>query len=374
MDTTLFMQRALQLAQYGFGQVAPNPMVGCVIVHQNQIIGEGYHAQYGHAHAEVNAVKDAQKRFPNPEILAKCLIESTFFVTLEPCSHFGKTPPCATLLADIKPKKVIICNVDSNPLVAGKGIAQLQQAGIEVEVGLLAEKGRILNKRFFTFMEKKRPYIALKWAESKDGFIAPDTNIRTPLSGQLAQYITHKWRTEEQGIMIGTNTALIDNPQLNARLWTGNNPTRIIIDKDLEIPENYKIFDTEAQTFVFYLEKNTTTKKAFLQDKIQKIKNQNIESMVNFVPLHLEQNEKDIRNSILPQILDYLYEQKIQSILVEGGSFLLNDFIQQGLWDDIRIWKTNKILRNGIKSPTLPNIPNEILDIEDDKLFYLIPP
>ncbi len=350
------MQRALQIAQFGFGNVAPNPMVGCVIVYNNEIIGEGYHEQYGKAHAEVNAVKNAQQKYKNPEILNQILHESTFFVTLEPCSHFGKTPPCAELLVNIKPKKVVICNTDSNPLVAGKGILRLKEANIEVETGILAEEGRKLNKRFFTFMEKKRPYIVLKWAESKDGFIAPDNHLRTQLSGKLSQYITHKWRTEEQSIMIGTNTALVDNPKLTARLWQGNQPVRIVIDKYLKIPADFHIFDTNfnnsTKTFIFNFLKNEQQENLF------------------FVKLENQNETNDKKYTILDEILTYLYEQKIQSILVEGGSYLLNDFIQNNLFDEVRIWKTNKILGNGIKAPILPFIPTKIEAFEEDFLVF----
>lgn len=355
----IFMQRALHLAQLGGGNVAPNPMVGCVIVFENQIVGEGYHEQYGQAHAEVNAVKNAEKKYPNPQLLASILQQSTFFVTLEPCAHYGKTPPCAMLLAKIKPKKVIICNTDTNPLVAGKGIAILQNAGIAVEIypknNPLAKKGRALNKRFFTFMEKKRPYIVLKWAESKDGFITKfDENnhpISTPISGQLAQYVTHKWRTEQQGIMIGTNTALIDNPKLNARLWEGNNPVRIVIDKSLKIPSDYHIFDKKQKTLVF-----------------NELKNEETENLC-FIKIEKNNQFQNTQTSLLPEILSHLYHQKIQSVLVEGGSFLLEDFISQNIWDEMRVWKANKILENGIKSPKIPIILSEILKIEDDVLL-----
>ncbi|HEY1053815.1 MAG TPA: bifunctional diaminohydroxyphosphoribosylaminopyrimidine deaminase/5-amino-6-(5-phosphoribosylamino)uracil reductase RibD, partial [Emticicia sp.] len=226
-----YMLRALQLAEIGRGQVSPNPMVGCVIVHNHEIIGEGWHQKYGSWHAEVNAVNSVQ----DPSKLT----QSTVYVTLEPCSHFGKTPPCADLLVKHQVKKVIICNDDPNPLVAGKGIAKLRAAGIEVEQGLLAEKGRALNARFFTYVEKQRPYIILKWAETADGFIAGENYDPVKISNALSHKLAHKWRSEEDAIMVGTNTARYDNPKLNAREWQGTkNPVRIVLDKRLQLEQS----------------------------------------------------------------------------------------------------------------------------------------
>ena len=239
----LFMQRALQLARLSAVTVSPNPMVGCVIVHNGKIIGEGYHQKYGDAHAEVNAVNAVSDK--------SLLSESTVYVTLEPCSHFGKTPPCADLLIKHKFKKVIVCNYDPNPLVAGQGIEKLRQAGIEVEVGLLEEEGRELNKRFFTYIEKKRPYIILKWAESADGFIAKGIYETVQISNLLSRRFVHKMRSEEDAIMVGTNTAKYDNPTLNTRFWTGKNAVRVLIDRELSLSKNLHIFDNSQKTICY---------------------------------------------------------------------------------------------------------------------------
>jgi diaminohydroxyphosphoribosylaminopyrimidine deaminase / 5-amino-6-(5-phosphoribosylamino)uracil reductase len=320
-----FMQRALQLARLGAGAVSPNPMVGCVIVHEEKIIGEGWHQKYGEAHAEVNAIDS---------VLDKSLLsESTVYVTLEPCSHFGKTPPCADLLIKDKVKKVIVCNHDPNPLVAGQGIEKLRQAGIEVEIGLLEEKGRELNKRFFTYIEKKRPFIILKWAESADGFIAKKNYEAVQISNLLSRRFVHKRRSEEDAIMVGTNTVKYDNPTLNTRFWTGKNAVRVLIDKNLSLSEDLNIFDNSQKTICY-----TTV------DKDTHI---NVSNNTEVVLL------KDDFHSINELFLKDLYQRKIQSIIIEGGTILLQSFIDLGLWDEAFILKSKLLLEDGIEAPKI---------------------
>ena len=316
----LFMQRALQLARLGAGTVSPNPMVGCVIVHNGKIIGEGYHQKYGDAHAEVNAVNAVSDK--------SLLSESDIYVTLEPCSHFGKTPPCADLLIKYKFKKVIVCNYDPNPLVAGQGIEKLRQAGIEVEVGLLEKEGMELNKRFFTYIEKKRPYIILKWAESADGFIAKKNYEAVQISNLLSRRFVHKMRSEEDAIMVGTNTAKYDNPTLNTRFWTGKNAVRVLVDKELSLSKNLHVLDNSQKTICY-----------------NSLKDEIIENNI-FV-------RTPLNTSIEPFILEDLYQRKIQSIIIEGGTILLQSFIDLGLWDEAFILKSEIILEQGIDAPKI---------------------
>lgn len=316
------MSRALELAALGRGQVSPNPMVGCVIVHNQRIIGEGWHRQYGGPHAEVNAVRSVvdESLFP----------ESTIYVTLEPCSHFGKTPPCADLLIEKKVKKVVVCNDDPNPLVAGKGLAKLRAAGIEVETGVLAEQGRELNRRFFTFIEQQRPYIILKWAETADGLMAPADFRPIPISSVLSRQLVHQWRTAEDAFLVGTNTARYDDPQLNVRLWKGRNPVRIVIDKSLQLPVSLHFFDGSQPTLVYSVvppESETA-------------------GPVNVIPL-------DSERPFLPQLVEDLYRQKIQSVVVEGGAALLESFLKLGLWDEVRVFKSQTVLGDGLRAPVV---------------------
>ncbi|MCS6821806.1 MAG: bifunctional diaminohydroxyphosphoribosylaminopyrimidine deaminase/5-amino-6-(5-phosphoribosylamino)uracil reductase RibD [Microscillaceae bacterium] len=339
LSTEMYMLRCLDLARLGIGKARPNPLVGCVIVHQNKIIGEGWHKRYGDWHAEVNAIESVRDK--------ALLAESEFFINLEPCSHFGKTPPCANLLAQIRPKKVFIANIDSNPLVAGKGIAILQQAGIEVETGILAKEGYQLNCRFFTFMQAQRPYIILKWAETADGFIAGENYQPISVSNALSHQRVHQYRAEEHAIWIGKNTALFDNPQLNVRLWVGQNPVRIVIDNELTLPKNLHIWNENAPTICF----NTKFNKQ--------------ERNITWVKI-------DHTPHYLSHCLQYLYQQNIQSVLVEGGAKLLNSFIEQDLYDEIRIFKSPKVIGRGIKAPTLPYLPHfQIEKIQEDTLYIL---
>ena len=334
-----FMQRALDLAALGEGNVAPNPLVGCVITYNDKIIGEGYHQKYGQAHAEVNAINSVFDK--------NLLKNSTFYVSLEPCSHFGKTPPCADLLIKYQPKKVVICNLDSNPLVTGKGIEKLKNAGIEVINGVLEAQGKFINRRFFTFMEKKRPYIFLKWAQTSDGFVA-HSNEKTQISNPHTRPHTHKWRTHEAAIMVGTNTAKIDNPRLDVRFWAGNNPIRIFIDKNLSISPESHLLDQKIPTLCYNLLKNETKEN------------------LTFISL----KENDFSENFLENILEDLYKRKIQSVMVEGGTALLNTFLEKNIWDEIAIFQSKKQFFEGTKAPKLNISPNKIIPIQEDNLLH----
>ncbi len=336
----LYMRRALELAAIGRGHVSPNPMVGCVIVYNNQIIGEGWHKQYGDWHAEVNAINAVEDK--------SLLKESTAFVTLEPCSHFGKTPPCADLLIKHQLKRVVICNVDTNPLVGGKGITKLREAGIEVETGILEQEGRMLNRRFFTFMEKKRPYIMLKWAQTADGFIARENHDSKWISNTLSRTLVHKWRTEEDAIMVGTQTALYDNPQLNVRNWTGKNPVRVVIDSQLRLPSSLALFDQKQFTICYNL-----------------IKNENKEN------LHLVMVEN--KENMLQEIIEDLYTRKIQSLIVEGGSKLLNSFIGLHLWDEARVFRSTQVFGKGIAAPLFQGKLANVSFLKGDEISIYSP-
>ncbi|MGM9510624.1 bifunctional diaminohydroxyphosphoribosylaminopyrimidine deaminase/5-amino-6-(5-phosphoribosylamino)uracil reductase RibD [Larkinella sp. GY13] len=377
------MSRALELAKLGRGHVSPNPMVGCVIVHNQRIIGEGWHRQYGGPHAEVNAVRAVTDE--------SLLPESTVYVTLEPCSHFGKTPPCADLLIAKRVKKVIVCNDDPNPLVAGKGLAKLRAAGIEVETGLLAERGRELNRRFFTFIEQQRPYLILKWAETADGFMAPADFRPIPISSPLSRQLVHKWRTEEDAIMVGTNTARHDNPQLNARLWSGRNPVRIVIDKHLQLPTSLHLFDGLQPTLVYTIvvKKNASEFPADAP-KVERdpgpeedfkhpdagasksplgdlgVKAPTLGALTKYIHL-------DPEDPFLPQLITDLYRQKIQSVIVEGGAALLESFLKMGLWDEVRVFKSLKVMGEGLAVPVVRGRLVATERIGDDSLMTYQP-
>lgn len=313
------MQRAIDLALYGKGHVSPNPLVGCVIVLDGKIIGEGYHRKYGEAHAEVNAVSSVGDK--------SLLSKSTVYVNLEPCSHFGKTPPCADLLIEHRVKKVVIANIDSNPLVGGKGIQKLKKAGVEIQTGILEKEGRELNKRFFTFIEKKRPYIILKWAQTADGFIARKNFDSKWISGELSRQLVHRWRSEESAILVGKNTALHDDPQLNVRNWTGPDPVRVVIDRNLDLSNNLKIFDGRQRTIIY------NTKKSQTQANLEHVKLDDARFLVN--------------------LLSDLYQKGLQSLIVEGGAATLRQFIEQDLWDEARVFTSNIKFEEGISAPKL---------------------
>jgi diaminohydroxyphosphoribosylaminopyrimidine deaminase/5-amino-6-(5-phosphoribosylamino)uracil reductase len=334
---TIFMQRAIDLALNGKGYVSPNPLVGCVIELDGKIIGEGYHRKYGEAHAEVNAV--------NSLVDKSLLSKSTVYVNLEPCSHFGKTPPCTDLLIEHRVKKVVIANVDSNPLVGGKGIQKLKNAGIEVQTGVLEEEGRELNKRFFTFIEKKRPYVILKWAQTSDGFIARKNFDSKWISGELSRQLVHRWRAEEAAILVGKNTALHDDPQLNVRSWTGSDPVRIVIDPNLNLPNALKIFDGRQRTIIYNVQKSDASpNKEFM--KVDK-------------------------NGFLKNLLADLYEKGLQSLIVEGGSTTLNEFIEQNLWDEARVFTSKSKFDEGISAPKISGdlVSEEHIDSDVLKIY-----
>ncbi|MBD2699317.1 bifunctional diaminohydroxyphosphoribosylaminopyrimidine deaminase/5-amino-6-(5-phosphoribosylamino)uracil reductase RibD [Spirosoma sp. BT702] len=334
-----FMLRALELATLGRGHVSPNPMVGCVIVHEAEgkeprIIGEGWHQRYGEAHAERNAIAAVQ-----PTDL-HLLSESTAYVTLEPCSHYGKQPPCADLLIEKRIGRVVCCNNDPNPLVAGNGFAKLRTAGITVETGLLAEIGRDLNARFFTFIEKKRPYIILKWAETSDGFIAGKNGRPVKISGDLSHRLVHRWRSEEDAIMVGTNTARNDNPRLNTRLWPiqtglGKNPIRIVFDRNLSLPTDLHLFDGSQPTIVFH-EESEFSKSERADERMR-------EKQAN-VTFHAFTHS-------LAHALEILHQRNIQSVIVEGGTTLLHSFIEAGFWDEMRVFRSRGVLCEGVAAP-----------------------
>ncbi len=321
------MRRCFDLARQGIASVAPNPMVGAVIVHQDRIIGEGYHKQYGSAHAEVaafNSVAAADKAL---------LPDSTLYVNLEPCAHFGKTPPCADLIVRYRIPKVVICNIDPFSAVQGKGIAKLRAANIAVETGLLAAEGLWLNRRFFTFHTKQRPYIILKWAQTHNGYFAPTDSAQQWISNPLSKLAVHKWRSEAQAILVGTNTALIDNPRLNIRLWSyTQQPLRLVLDRTKRLPHNLHLFDGNQATTLF-----CSPESALVPSP----------SNASIIPIDFS------ASTLLPNILAHLYQQNIQSIIVEGGTQLLNAFIAQGLWDEARIFTAPISWTSGLVAPRL---------------------
>ncbi len=311
------MQRAFDLALNGIGHVSPNPLVGCVIVHNDKIIGESWHQKYGEAHAEVNAINAVENK--------ALLKEATVYVTLEPCSHFGKTPPCADLLISSRVKKAVIANIDTNPKVAGEGIKRMRAAGIEVVTGILDKEGRALNKRFFTFIEKNRPYVVLKWAQTTDGFIARLNRDSKWISNEYSRQLVHKWRTEEDAIVVGTKTAEFDNPQLNVRDWTGRNPVRIVIDRFLKLPESLHLFDRSQKTICYNLLKH--------------------EEHGNLLLVRIPEE------NFLEELVKDLYKRNVQSIIVEGGAQTLQSFIDAKLWDEARVFTGEKSFGKGIKAP-----------------------
>ncbi len=334
------MQRCLQLAEMGKGFVAPNPLVGSVLVHENTIIGEGYHALYGHAHAEVNCLASV------PAEKQHLIQESTLYVSLEPCAHWGKTPPCANLIINKALPKVVIGCRDSYFEVAGKGIQLLKNAGIDVHYGILEKECMAINKHFFTFHEKKRPFVTLKWAETADGFIGK-TNERILISNELSKRWVHQLRAEHQAILVGTQTVITDNPQLNNRFYIGKQPIRLVIDKQL-VTKNTDIWDGSLPTVIF----NNLVNKHYHNLSLVKTENDNY----------------------LENIIHYCNENKLTSLLVEGGSKTLEHFIEADLWDEIFSIKNPNIhLTKGVSAPKLPSnasLKNTIPLIENNILHY----
>lgn len=337
------MHRCIQLAEKGLGSVNPNPMVGSVIVCDGQIIGEGYHQKYGEAHAEVNAINAVLAYYPNGEELLK---RSSIYINLEPCAHFGKTPPCTDLIIKHQIAKVIIGCRDAYAEVNGKGIAKLQAAGLEVIEGVLAKKCLKLNKRFFTRIGKQRPYIILKWAQTADGFFATEGDEQKWISSAEAKVLSHQWRSEEDAVLVGKRTALVDNPQLNVREYNGRNPKRVVLDRNLELPAQLHLFDQSQETLVF---------NALKTDIDGQIKYLSVE---NF-------------DYLLPQSIAYqLYLLDVQSLIIEGGAKTLEMFIQAGLWDEARVFTAPQNWEKGLKAPELKTPANKTKQIGPDTLSF----
>lgn len=324
MNDAIFIERCLQLAEKGKGNVAPNPMVGAVLVHEGRIIGEGFHQQYGQAHAEVNC-------FDSVAAQDKQLItDATIYVSLEPCAHYGKTPPCAHRIVSEKVKRVVICNKDPFEKVAGKGIQILKENHVEVFSGILENGGAWLNRRFFTFHQEQRPYIILKWAQTENGFFAPKDRSRFQLTDEYSSRLSHQWRSEESAILVGFTTAKNDNPQLINRFGQGAQPLRIAIDKDLKLPQSHHLFNQAYPTWIV---------------------NQHHEETKE----HIRFMQLDFAESIVPQLLEKLYQANKLSLIVEGGVQLLQSFIDANLWDEARIFESPNVLSEGILAPMLPH-------------------
>ena len=338
-----YIKRCFELAERGKGSVSPNPLVGAVLVHNGLVIGEGWHERYGESHAEVNCLSSVANEHKH------LISESTMYVSLEPCAHHGNTPPCANRLVEEKLKRVVIANKDPFEQVNGNGLQILNEAGTEVQESVLEQEGKWLNRRFFCYNELKRPYIILKWAETQDGFIAPEDRSRFQITNKASQQLLHKWRAEEDAIMVGNNTAKNDNPELTTRLWQGENPLRIVIDKSLELPANASLLNSSADTWVLNTKRNEQ------------------EGNINYVQLDFSEN-------IIPQLLNKLYEAKVQSLIVEGGAVLLNSFIEAGLWDEARVFVGNKTLGNGIAAPRLNITATQEQAIKDDVLKLVVNP
>ena len=314
-------------------------MVGSVIVYEDKIIGEGWHKKAGEPHAEVNAVNSVQDK--------SLLKKATIYVSLEPCSHFGKTPPCCDLIIKNNIPNVVVGTIDPFSEVAGKGIKKLIEAGVNVTVGILEDECNELNKRFFTFHQKKRPYIILKWAQSQDGFIAPLKKTEQKpvwISNTYSRQLVHKWRTEEQAILVGTQTVIDDNPKLNSRDWYGNNPIRIVLDSNNRIPKENAVFDNQTKTIVLNNSENSISQENTTFERI------------------------DFKQNIAKQITDSLYNHNIQSVIIEGGLRTLQTFIDANLWDEARIFTGKSFLGEGIKAPLLSKTSSEKYFIEKDEL------
>lgn len=315
----IFMARALELAKLGVGLVSPNPLVGCVIVHEGKIVGEGWHKKYGENHAEVNTIKSVKDQ----SILNQC----DLYVNLEPCNHHGKTPPCADLIIEKKIKRVVISNLDSNKKVRGNGAKRLKDSGIEVISGVLERQGKELNRFFFTATQKNRPYIILKWAETTDGFIARENFDSKWISNIYSRQFVHKLRSEIDAILVGRKTAVLDNPELTTRHWSGGSPIRVVLDRTLKLNDSLRLFDTNHPTLVFNNLRDS--------DK----------NNVSFIKLN--------EHNFMEELLQNLVQKKCNSLLVEGGSSTLDGFINANLWDEINLIKSRQKFGSGIKSPKL---------------------
>ena len=341
-----YLLRCLQIAENGLGSTAPNPMVGAVITYKDHIIGEGFTSPFGGAHAEVRAIDSVTDK--------SLLKKATLYVTLEPCCHFGKTPPCTDKILTAGIPKIVIGLKDPHKKVGGKGIAILRSAGCEVITGVLQGKCEEHHRRFLTFHTKKRPYIILKWAQSADGFMAPDPSKREAapgpywISSPLSRQLVHKWRSEEAGLLVGTQTALKDNPGLDTRLWKGSNPVRILIDKRHRVPHHFKIFGPGANTMVFCDKKNVP------------------QDTGNIIYRKVSEDKP-----LVPQVLHALWQEDIQSVIVEGGARTLGYFINSGCWDEARIITGPLSLKQGLAAPTILNKPISIYTSGPDTVRIL---
>lgn len=337
------MRRCFELARKGLGFTHTNPLVGCVIVHQNRIIGEGYHHEFGGPHAEVNAIRSVK----DPSLLA----ESTLYCSLEPCAHHGKTPPCSMLITQKGIGRVVISNLDPFPSVNGAGVRQMEAAGIHIESGCLEGEGFYTNRRFFLYLKQKRPYVILKWAQTADGFMDLEREPGDPvgpnwIAGELSRTLVHKWRSEEAAIMVGTNTVITDNPHLNVRRWTGDDPVRVTIDRNGRISKSANILNGKQETIVF------TGEKGYYTGRTRRIQ---VDPSYG-----------------LSDLLEELYEQHIISVLVEGGARLLESFLKEGLWDEARVFKGKMSFSQGVRAPTIRKTPDESIHIGDTGLdLYL---
>lgn len=338
-----YISRCIQLAKNGLGSTFPNPMVGCVIVHNDSIIGEGFTSPYGGNHAEVNAINSVNDK--------ALLSKSVLYVTLEPCSHYGKTPPCSDLIIKSKIPHVVIGTSDSNRKVAGRGIQKLKDAGCKVTLGLLQKECQEHHKRFLTFHQEKRPYIILKWAETLDGFIAPEKEKRSEkaqpywITNKYSRQMVHKWRSEEQAILIGTNTVLEDNPKLNVRSWEGKSPIRIILDKELKVKGDYHIFDQRTKTIVI------------TQQNSMKLRKEGVDYEII-----------DFSKNVGQQVCEVLQKHNIISVLIEGGSQTIQTFIEANLWDEARVFTGPITFGTGLKAPRLSSKATHLKQIESDTL------
>ena len=341
MDYETYMHRCIALAKLGAGNVAPNPMVGAVLVYNDIIIGEGFHQHYGQSHAEVNCINSVENF--NLDLIEK----ATLYVSLEPCAHFGKTPPCADLIIQYKIKNVVIACRDSFEAVDGKGIEKLKAAGIHVTIGVLENEALELNKRFFTFHSKRRPYIILKWAQTNNNKIAHSGNERLLISNEISNRAVHKWRTEEAAILVGTNTAMQDNPSLTARFWQGKNPVRLVIDTALKLPNHLHLLDDQVKTIIFNYQKESQHNNTFYCKVF---------------------NDK----SLIAQIADRLFQLNINSVLVEGGAQVLQSFINENYWDEARVITNIDLqIEVGIEAPQLANsVPVSTQKILADRIDH----
>ena len=333
MTDEFYMQKCLELASQGFPNALPNPMVGCVIVCQNEIIGQGYHMQYGQEHAEVNAINNVKDKSK--------LKESTLYVNLEPCAHTGKTPPCSDLIIQHNLKKIVVGALDSFSEVNGKGIEKIKKAGIEVKINVLEDDCKSLNRRFYTFHNEKRPYVILKWAQSKDGFIAPENQTSSFwMTSKDSKSLVHKWRSIESGILIGKNTALKDNPFLTSRQADSKNPIRFVIDKDSDLSNTLNVFNKDSKTY-----------------RLCKKKSSEFDLEIDF-------------NNFINSLMNQLYRLKVHSVIIEGGTITIQQFINSNCWDEARVFESDKLLNKGILSPVFDNDASLVEKIDTDNLFY----